>query len=122
MRIGTNRQDLYIAQVDIRLTIVIRSDGIKMVALDVGELVSQAEKERVTLAEMISRTLTPGQMDEMQSGLCIELASNYGKIEGFMRDVKVPSLDELMGPDELTDSGSAINNTGFGMGLSDDTA
>ena len=93
-----------------------------MAALEVGELVSQAENEGVTLAEMISRTLTPGQMDEMQSGLRIELASNYGKIEGFMRDVKVPSLDELMGPDELTDSGSAINNTGFGMGLSDDTA
>jgi hypothetical protein len=93
-----------------------------MAALEVGELVSQAEKEGVTLAEMISRTLTSEQIDEMQSGLCIELASSYGKIEGFMRDVKVPSLDELMGLDELTDSGSAIGNTGLGMNLSDDTA
>jgi len=93
-----------------------------MAALEVGELVSQAEKEGVTLAEMIYRTLTPEQIDEMQSGVCIELASNYGKIERFMHDIKVPSLDELMGLDELTDSGSAISNTGLGMGLSDDTA
>jgi hypothetical protein len=93
-----------------------------MDALDVGELVSQAEEEGVTLAEMISRSLTPGQIDDMQSGLCIALASNYGKIEGFMRDVKVPSISELMGLDELTDSGSGVDSLGFGMSLSDDTA
>jgi hypothetical protein len=93
-----------------------------MAALEVGELVSQAENEGVTLAEMISRTLTPKQMDEMQSGLCIELASSYRKIEGFMHDVNVPSLEELMGSDELADSDSAINNTGLSIGLSDDTA
>jgi hypothetical protein len=91
-----------------------------MAALDVGELVSQAEKEGVTLAEMISRTLTSEQMDEMQSGLCIELELNYDKIEGFMQDVKVPSLDELMGLDDLSDAGSAIDNSGLGVGLSDD--
>jgi hypothetical protein len=93
-----------------------------MGALEVEELVGQAENEGVTLAEMISRTLTPKQMDEMQSGLCIKLASNYRKIEGFMHDVNVPSLEELMGSDELADSGCAIDNTGLGVGLSDDTA
>jgi hypothetical protein len=93
-----------------------------MATLDVEELVSQAEKEGVTLAEMISRTLTPEQIDDMQSGLCNELASNYGKIERFMREVRVPSLDELMGLNELTDSGRAFGNIGLGTVLSDDTA
>jgi len=93
-----------------------------MTALDVDELVGQAEKEGITLAEMISRTLTPEQMDEMQSGLCVELASNYGSIEGFMRDIRVPSLDELMGLDELTDSSRVAGNTALAMSLSDDTA
>jgi len=82
-----------------------------MAAVDVGELVSQAEKERVTLAEIISRTMTPEQMDELQNGLRTELASNYGNIEGFMRDIKVPSLYELTGLDELVDTDSAIENT-----------
>ena len=82
-----------------------------MAAIDVGELVSQAEKERVTLAEIISRTMTPEQMDELQSGLRTELASNYGSIEGFMRDIRVPSLYELTGLDELVDTDSAIDNS-----------
>lgn len=81
-----------------------------MAAIDVGELVSQAERERVTLAEMISRTMTLEQMDELQSGLRTELASNYGNIEGFMRDVRVPSLYELTGLDELIDMDSVTDN------------
>jgi hypothetical protein len=93
-----------------------------MVVVDVAELVSQAENEGVTLAEMISRTLTPEQMDGVQSGLCIELASNYGKIAGFMRDVTVPSLDELMGLDELGESDSVIDNAELGTILSDDSS
>lgn len=93
-----------------------------MTALDVNELVSQAENEGITLAEMISRTMTPEQMDDMQSGLCVELASNYGKIEGFMRDVRVPSLDELVGLNELTDSSHMSSNVRLGISLSDDVA
>jgi hypothetical protein len=93
-----------------------------MVALDIGELVSQAEKEGVTLAEMISRTMTPSQMDELQSGLCVELASNYCTIEGFMRDVQVPGLDELLGSDELACGTPTIINSRLFMGASDDLA
>ena len=92
-----------------------------MAAFVMEELVSQAEKERVTLAEMISRTMTPEQLDELQNGLRVELASNYGEIEIFMRDVRVPSLEELMGFNELTDSDPATGDNAFAMGVSDDT-
>lgn len=75
-----------------------------MIALDMDELVSQAERDGVTLAEIIGRRLTPGQLDEIQDGIRVELASNYDKIAGFMTNVKVPSLEEIMNSSELTDS------------------
>jgi hypothetical protein len=90
-----------------------------MAALDIEGLVSQAEDEGITLAEMISRTLSPEQMDKLQNGLCNELTSNYAKIEGFMRDVKVPSLDELMSQDEILDSCAVMNDDVRCIRLSD---
>lgn len=59
-------------------------------------LVSQAEKEEVTLAEVLRRTLSAKDMDKMQADLVEELSSNYRNIEDFMSDVSVPSIDEIL--------------------------
>jgi hypothetical protein len=60
------------------------------------ELASQAEKEGITLAEVILRTLDPRELDILQSELADELSVNYRNIEGFMSGIEVPSLAELM--------------------------
>lgn len=69
------------------------------------ELVSQAENEGITLAEMISRTMSSEQIDSAEAELAEELSHNYGNIEEFMSDVEVPSLDEIesLSEDLLTD-------------------
>jgi len=69
------------------------------------ELVSQAENEGITLAEMISRTMSSEQIDSAKAELSEELSLNYGNIEDFMSDVEVPSLDEIesLSEDLLTD-------------------
>jgi len=69
------------------------------------ELVSQAENEGITLAEMISRTMSSEQIDSAKAELSDELSHNYGNIEEFMSDVEVPSLDEIesLSEDLLTD-------------------
>jgi len=64
------------------------------------ELVSQAEKEGTTVAEIIARQLTVEQMDEAQAALEERLAENYRSIEKFMSDVCVPSIDEVMAMSE----------------------
>jgi hypothetical protein len=64
------------------------------------ELVSQAEKEGTTVAEIIARQLTVEQMDRAQAELEEQLAENYRKIEEFMLDVCVPSIDEVMAMSE----------------------
>ncbi len=68
-------------------------------------LASQAEKEGITLAEKISKTLTAKEIARMQRDLERELASNYRNIENFMSGVDVPSIDELiaLGDEELLD-------------------
>ena len=63
-------------------------------------LVSQAEKEGITLAEVISRTLDRRELDLMQAELAHELSENYRNIEEFMSGVEVPSLGELMNLEE----------------------
>ena len=72
------------------------------------ELVSQAEREGITLAEVISRTLSPRDLDLIQSNLEDELSENYRKIEDFMGGVEVPSLTELMDIDAFGKLGTEL--------------
>ena len=68
------------------------------------ELASQAEKEGITLAEVISRTLDPRELDLMQAELADQLSENYRNIEDFMSGIDVPSLGELMNLEEAGES------------------
>ncbi len=61
------------------------------------ELVSQADKEGVTLAEVIARSMTPGQMNMLQKGLAVRLSDNYMKIADFMQDVETSSMVDIEG-------------------------
>jgi len=63
---------------------------------DVSELVRMAEAERLTLAEVISRELTPEQIDSLQGTVSLDLTHNFESISDFMVDVHVPSSDELL--------------------------
>ena len=67
------------------------------------ELVSQADREGVTLAEVIARSMTPKQMNVLQRGVQAELRENYTKISDFMDDVETSSISNIegMGIDEL---------------------
>jgi hypothetical protein len=65
-----------------------------------AELVSQAEQEGVTLAEVIARTWSPGQMARAQAKLEKEIRSNSRNIADFMGGVVVPSLEELLALEE----------------------
>ena len=60
------------------------------------ELVSQAEREGVTLAAMLSRELSPDELDNAQEILSSHLTDNYLKIEHFMSEVSVPSMEEIL--------------------------
>ena len=68
------------------------------------QLVGQAEKEGITLAELLTRDLSSEELDSAQEELVLDLADNYSNIEEFMDGVEVPSLDEIMsseGDDEV---------------------
>jgi len=75
-----------------------------MAGVTLVELASQAEKEGITLAEVISRTLDPRELDLMQAELADELSENYQNIEGFMSGIEVPSIGELMNLEETCES------------------
>ena len=75
-----------------------------MAGMTLVELASQAEKEGITLAEVISRTLDPRELDLMQAELADELSENYRNIEGFMSGIEVPSIGELMNLEEAGES------------------
>jgi len=75
-----------------------------MASVTLVELASQAEKEGITLAEVISRTLDPRELDLMQAELADELSENYRNIEGFMSGIEVPSIGELMNIEETCES------------------
>jgi len=74
-----------------------------MARVTLVELASQAEKEGITLAEVISKTLEPRELDLMQAELADELGENYRNIEGFMSSIEVPSLGELMNLEEAVE-------------------
>lgn len=75
-----------------------------MAGMTLVELAGQAEKEGITLAEVISRTLDPRELDLMQAQLADELSENYRNIEDFMSGIEVPSLGELMNLEEAGES------------------
>ncbi len=52
-------------------------------------MVSQAEQEGVTLAEVVARQMSSGDMDRAQQFLHRELAENYASIEEFMNGIEV---------------------------------
>jgi len=60
------------------------------------ELVSQAEREGVTLAAMMSKELSSDELEVIQRDLLARLNDNYAKIEGFMAEVTIPSMDQIL--------------------------
>lgn len=60
------------------------------------ELVSQAEREGITLAAMMSREMSLDEMELLQDELASHLADNYAKIESFMSGVSIPSMEEML--------------------------
>jgi hypothetical protein len=74
-----------------------------MTRLDFEDLISQAEREGVTLAEVISRQMSPGEMDKAQGKLERQLSENYRRIEDFMSGIEVPSIEEMMMIEESDD-------------------
>lgn len=75
-----------------------------MASMTLVELAGQAEKEGITLAEVISKTLDQRELDLMQAELADELSENYRNIEGFMSGIEVPSIGELMNLEEAGES------------------
>ncbi|OGS55221.1 MAG: hypothetical protein A3K60_04735 [Euryarchaeota archaeon RBG_19FT_COMBO_56_21] len=71
------------------------------------KLVRQSETEGVTLAEIISRTLTAEELDDVQAELADELSEGYGSICDFMSDIEVPSLEDIMDAEETSETGLA---------------
>ena len=61
------------------------------------ELVSQAEREGVSLGVMISREMSVEEIEAAQLDLAEAMKKNFANISRFMADVEVPSLEELMG-------------------------
>lgn len=52
-------------------------------------MVSQADQEGVTLAEVMARELSPSDMDRMQLYIREEMAASYTAIEEFMGCIEV---------------------------------
>jgi len=66
------------------------------------ELASQAEKEGVSLGELLARDMSSDEIDAVQAELEVEIAESYRRISDFMQDVEIPSIDDLLrhGPEE----------------------
>jgi hypothetical protein len=60
------------------------------------ELVSQAEREGITLAAMMSREMSLEEMELVQDELASHLTDNYAKIENFMAGISIPSMEEML--------------------------
>lgn len=78
-----------------------------MAFTNMSDLVSQAENEGVTLAEVIARCMTPEEMDRAQAEIESQLADNYPGMEDFMSEVYVPSIEDIL----------ETGFSGFGVGL-----
>lgn len=71
------------------------------------ELVRRSEMEGVTLAEILSRTLSVKELNEVQAELAEELSEGYESICDFMSGVEVPSIEEIMAAEEAQEAGVA---------------
>lgn len=72
----------------------------------VRELVSQAEKEGVSLGILIAREMTAEEMDLAQSQLCGELEASYSSISNFMAKIEIPSIEDILSRPEPRGIGS----------------
>ena len=70
-------------------------------------LVRQSEREGVTLAEIILKTVSAEELDKLQSELAEDLSEGYESICEFMSGVDVPSLEEIMRTEETSEEGLA---------------
>jgi hypothetical protein len=60
------------------------------------ELLSQSEREDISLGVLISREMTEEEIAAAQEDLKAALDKNYASIEDFMADVEVPSLEDAL--------------------------
>jgi len=60
------------------------------------ELVSQAEREGITLAAMFTREMSVGEMELVQDELAGHMNDNYAKIKEFMAGISIPSMEEVL--------------------------
>jgi len=67
-------------------------------------LVSQADQERKTLAEILSRGLSSKELDRLQREVTERIRTNYASIASYMNDVEVPSIPDFasMNDEQLT--------------------
>jgi len=68
-------------------------------------LVSQADQEGKTLAEILTRGLSSKELDRLQREVTQRIRTNYTSIASFMSDVEVPSIPDFasMTEEQLTD-------------------
>lgn len=66
------------------------------------ELASQAEKEGISLGELLARDMTSDEIEAVQAELACEIAEGYRGISDFMQDVEIPSIDSYLerGPED----------------------
>lgn len=68
------------------------------------ELVSQADREGISLGALISREMTEDEMDAAQEELTMAIEANYLSIGSFMEGVEVASLEEIMARQDIAAS------------------
>jgi hypothetical protein len=68
-------------------------------------LVSQADQEGKTLAEILTRGLSSKDLDRLQKEVNERIRENYASIASFMSDVEAPSIPDFasMTEEQLTD-------------------
>ncbi|UCE91438.1 MAG: hypothetical protein JSV90_08565 [Methanobacteriota archaeon] len=69
------------------------------------KMMSQADKEGVTLADILARDLSPAEMNRVQEYIHREIAVNRATIEEFMSDIEVTGTFDFasMSEEELDD-------------------
>jgi uncharacterized protein YlaN (UPF0358 family) len=67
-------------------------------------LVSQADQEGKTLAEILTRRLSSKELNRLQKDITKRIQANYESIASFLSDVEVPSIPDFasMTEEQLT--------------------